>query len=522
MVIRKPYAFLIRHFRLIHFLIILPMFVTILCTRSVLDFFSTFVASGYVTNEINIANTYINPIVYLALILIILSTVLIILLLKSKDKDIKAHLITSIFYFILLILFMLLPGILSNFETTDVSPTTGRMYRDIANFIYYIQYAFILLMFIKGLGFDFARFQFIDLLSELDLDSQSDNDEVEFRVGVEGYKAKRKLRFLLREFKAYLLENKFFVSIILGIVLVILIVLLIINIVTGNQNIHINQKFNLKGFNVKFNNSLVTNLDYNGHVIAQDKYYLAVNVTVKNNSGKSQKLDTSLFFLDLGNKEYRPYYGEIISKDSEYELLLVYVLNKNELKSNYSIKVLDSVVLKKDETVPKYKIINLNPQTIDEINHNEEVNLGTEINFKNTNLLDTKIRIDSYTITNRYVYEYDFCIDKDNCRVSKDSVIPDYPTSKGEYTLIALNGEFIIDENSSFSKYKLSTNDFFSDFMEVEYTIGGVTHIGKVTNKTPKEVTDATIIQVPKRVEDATAINLIFTVRNTRFIYKLK
>ena len=104
MVIRKPYAFLIRHFRLIHFLIILPMFVTILCTRSVLDFFSTFVASGYVTNEINIANTYINPIVYLALILIILSTVLIILLLKSKDKDIKAHLITSIFYFILLIL----------------------------------------------------------------------------------------------------------------------------------------------------------------------------------------------------------------------------------------------------------------------------------------------------------------------------------------------------------------------------------------------------------------------------------
>ncbi len=536
MVIRKPYAFLIRHFRLIHFLIIIPMFITLLCTRTVLDFFSTFVASGYVTSETNIASNYINPIVYLALILIIVSVIAIIFLLRTKDKDIKAHLIIVIFYAILLIGFFILPGILSNFETTDVAPTTSRMIRDIVSFLYYVQYAFILLTFIKGLGFDFERFQFIDLLSELDIDEE-DSDEVEFRIGVEGYKAKRKIRFLLREFKAYLLENKFFVSIILGVILVILIIMLIINIVTGNQNIRINQRFSLQGFSVKFNNAMVSNLDYNGHLISKDDYFLAVNIYVKNISGQSKELDTSAFYLDLGEKNYiyptlsyggnfvdfgRPYYNGKIFKDSECEYLIVYKLTRKQIRTAYTIKILDSIVYKKDEIIPKYKIINLKPQIIDEINSISNVGLGEEINFKNTNLLDTSLRIDSYTLTNRYVYEYNFCLTEEDCRLSKNSVTPDTPSSKGQYTLIALNGEFNIDKESSYSKYKLSTNDFFNDFMEIEYTIGGVTHTSKVTNKTPEEVKDTTIIQVPKRVENAEAINLILTVRDKRFIYKIK
>ena len=150
------------------------------------------------------------------------------------------------------------------------------------------------------------------------------------------------------------------------------------------------------------------------------------------------------------------------------------------------------------------------------------VNLGDEVSFKNTNLLDTKIKIDSYTLTNRYVYEYDFCLTEDDCRLSKNSVTPDAPYSKGQYTLIALNGVFDIDKESSYSKYKLSTNDFFNDFMEIEYTIGGVTHTSKVTNKTPEEVEGTVIIQVPQRVEEAESINLILTVRDKRFIYKIK
>ncbi len=537
MVIRKPYAFLIRHFRLIHFLIIIPMFITLLCTRTVLDFFSTYVASGYVTSETNIAYNYLNPIVYFALIFVIVSIIAIIFLLRTKDKDIKAHLIIGIFYAILLVGFFILPGIFSTFETTDVAPTSARMIRDIVSFLYYVQYAFILVTFIKGLGFDFERFQFIDLLSELDIDEESDSDEVEFRIGVEGYKAKKKIRSLIREFKAYLLENKFFVTIILGVVLIILIIMLIINIITGNQSIRINQRFSLQGFSVKFNNAIVSNLDYNGHLISPDNYYLAVNIFVKNTSGESKELDTSAFYLDLGEKNYvyptlaygskfidfgRPYYNGRIYKDSECEYLIVYELSSKQVRTAYTIKILDSITYKKDEIIPKYKIINLKPQIINKINSEKNVNLGDEVDFKYTNLLNTKIRIDSYTMTNRYVYEYNFCLTDDDCRVSKNSVTPANPSSAGQYTLIALNGEFNIDENSSFSKYKLATNDFFKDFTEIEYTVGGVTHTSKVTNKTPEELTDTVIIEVPKRVENAESISLILTVRDKRFIYKLK
>ena len=537
MVIRKPYAFLIRHFRLIHFLLIIPMFITILCTRSVLDFFDAFVSSGYLTLENNVASIYINPIVYLCLILIIASTITIILLLRSKEKDIKAHLVISIFYIILLLVFIIAPGILTSFETTDIEATTARMFRDTASFLYYIQYGFIILTFIKGLGFDFERFQFIDLLSELDLDNESDSDEIEFKIGVEGYKAKRQIRFLLREFKAYILENKFFVSIILGVVIVILVILLIINIVTGNQTVRVNQIFGLDGFRFKFNKSLLSNIDYNGHVIADGKYYLAVNVYVKNLNDKAVAIDTTDFYLDLGNKNYvypfldrsgkfvdygRPYYGERIPKESECEYLLVYELKESEIRSKYRIRILDSITYKDNEIIPKYKIITLNPTVVDGIEHINNVNLGETANFNTTSLLNSKIRVDSYTLTNRYIYEYDFCVSEEECIPSKKSVTPDAPSSKGEFTLLALNGEFIIDKESSYSKYKLANSNFYADFMEIEYTTGGSTHTSKVTNKTPDVLDGTVILQVPKKVEEATSINLVITVRNTRYIYKLK
>lgn len=536
MIIKKPYAFLIRHFRLIHFILLIPIIIVLLSTRSILTFFKAYVAAGYVTDEVNIVSNYLNFLVYPALIFIIIGFILILLLLRSKNKNINIYAFNSLFYFILLILFILIPSILTKYETTDIASTTARVYRDVTNFIYFFQYLIIFLVIIKGLGFDFERFKFIDILDELDLEEE-DSDEIEFKIGLPAYKAKRSLRKTFREFKYYVLENKFYLSIICSIVLVISLIFIVVSIINGNRNIKINQIFSLNNFNIKFNSSILTNIDYNGQVIAEDKYYLAVKTYVKNVGTTAQKLDTSDFWLEIAKDKYKypildrsgkfidlgkPYYGEKIAKNYECEYVLVYELTSEEIKSNYTIKILDSITYKEDEIIPKYKIINLTPKLINKISEINIKQLGEEINLENTNLMNTTLKIDAYTITNKYLYTYEFCIMDEECYESTNSVTPDTGSSAGYYTLIKLNGNFNLDENSTYAKYKLGSNNFFKDFVQIEYVIGDNTHIANVSDKTPENSDGIYVIQVPKKVDEASEINLIVTIRDKEFIYKLK
>ena len=536
MIIKKPYAFLIRHYRLIHFILLIPMIIILISTRNILSFFRDYVAAGYITNEIGIVANHLNIFVYPALILNIIVFTLILLLLKSKNKKITLYIFMIIFYFILLILFIFIPGILAKYETTDIVSTTARIYRDITNFIYFSQYLIIFLIIIKGLGFDFERFKFIDILDELDLEEE-DSDEFEFKIGLPNYKTKRNLRKYIRELKYYVLENKFYLSIIIGIIFLITLIFTIITIINGNRNIKVNQLFSLNNFNVKFNSSILTNIDYNGQVIAEGKYYLAINTYVKNIGSTSKKLDTDDFWLEISKDKYKypildrsgkfidigkPYYGEKIAKNSESEYVIVYELSTEELRDTYTIKILDSITYKDDEIIPKYKIIDINPVRISKINEINNVNLGDKVSFSKTNLLNTTLKIDSFTITNKYIYKYDFCINDEECYQSTNSVTPDTGSATGYYTLLKLNGIFILDEECTYSKYKLGSNNFFKDYVQVEYKINDVSHIARVTDKTPTNSENTYIIQVPKKVDEASEINLIITVRDIQYIYKLK
>ena len=68
MILRKPYAFLIKHFRLIHLVLSILFLYLLFQTGNINGFFNDFVNAGYVTNEVNIASTYIHPYIYIAII----------------------------------------------------------------------------------------------------------------------------------------------------------------------------------------------------------------------------------------------------------------------------------------------------------------------------------------------------------------------------------------------------------------------------------------------------------------------
>ena len=76
MVLKKPYAFIIKHFRAIHLLLLIPIFYLIIKTRAIVYFFNSYVTYGYNLNfsEVltNISSHYINILMYISVILILL------------------------------------------------------------------------------------------------------------------------------------------------------------------------------------------------------------------------------------------------------------------------------------------------------------------------------------------------------------------------------------------------------------------------------------------------------------------
>ena len=61
MIIKKPYAFLIKYFKLIHIILFFSMVYLIFKTRSIQIFFTNYASSGTYTYIDNMAYNYINP-----------------------------------------------------------------------------------------------------------------------------------------------------------------------------------------------------------------------------------------------------------------------------------------------------------------------------------------------------------------------------------------------------------------------------------------------------------------------------
>ena len=148
MIIRKPYAFLIKNFRKIHiFMFLLCAFIyykTITLSSFINEFMDLFSYDSY--NEP--ISKYTGFVSILALILLIASSVALIILLKHKDKPWKTYLLPAIEYTALFLTFIFTAGYFNSY-TGSSETTTIRAIRDVIFILTIPQYAtFILLGFL--------------------------------------------------------------------------------------------------------------------------------------------------------------------------------------------------------------------------------------------------------------------------------------------------------------------------------------------------------------------------------------
>lgn len=377
MILRKPYAFLIKYFRLIHLFICLLMIFLISKTNNVLTFFK-----DYMNNDIFKVNVseYINILTYLSLVLIIGLVITMIVLMKKKNKPVLLYVMTVICYVLLFAGIIYSEGVISKLQYNFLGREQLVLVRDINRFMLIGEWLFLIPFVIRTLGFDIKKFDFKKDLQELEIEV-TDNEEFELLSPIDIDDINKKGRKKLRELKYYYIENKFFILIILAIFIVFVSFKVITNIdIDFNSSFKEKEVIKLDDFyTFKVEDSYITNKDYNNKEInIGDKSFLIVKFTVNSKYNGKFTLDTNKFFVTykdekfIANRTYYKYFSnygagyknqEFLLGDTKTYILVYLIPNKykdKKLKLEYNYRYDYSnnkakMIKKKVKLEPEYK-----------------------------------------------------------------------------------------------------------------------------------------------------------------------
>jgi len=532
-IIRKPYAFLIKHFRMIHLVLSIFVFYLITKTSGMFKFFNDYVKNGYYTYSNDLG--YINFYMFIAIILILLLAAFVYLLMRWKKKSRIFYMSICVFYFILFVGFLVYFNIFNTILNTVLDVRTVRAYRDIVALMYFPQYFFLIFSVIRAIGFDLKKFDFKKDLEELDI-AEEDQEEIEVTFGQNTYKYKRKARRILREIKYYALENKFFFGVICGCLTLVIGFFIYLNLSVFTKKYDESEFFSVNGVVFRVMDSYVSSVDLGGKVINDNKKYVAIKVSMENTNNVRMNLATDSLRLMLDDEYYFPIYskgdyfkdlGEGYYKTNTlypgefYEYLLVFEIPVDKKINKAVFRMIDDVDILRGEIAAKYKDVSLDVESFMDILEPETYYYGDAISLEESTLHSSELVINSYTIGDNFTETYDYCVGS-TCNTGKVIITPDV-LGRYERTILKLDMELDLDPLLYINKYITNNSDFISFFGNISYEINDKEVNAPITVKTYENLeTKNVYLEVPSEIKNAKNIKLKVFIRNKRYIINLK
>ena len=292
MVFRKPYGFLIKYFKLIHLVITAILGYIVVFNTKIYSFINDCIQDSVYRYD---ALQYINYGIYIWIFLGILLFLIIYWLFRYKDKPRKIYIISIIGYVIVGIYMYIIFNYFNQIATDVIEQKVIRAYRDIMLITLGFQYLFIIIMFIRGLGFNIKKFNFGKDIQELNLSSE-DAEEVEVDLNIDTTAIMRGVRKQKREFGYYFQEYKLFILVILSVIVLIV----GYNLYKSFKDIFVSYGENDV---VGYNNYITVRDSY--YDISKGKNYIIVKFDVFK-QGKKERLDINNLILKVGKEEYLP------------------------------------------------------------------------------------------------------------------------------------------------------------------------------------------------------------------------
>lgn len=514
MIIRKPYAFLIKNFKKIHVaLLILSLFVL----------YKLFDVNSYV-NEFMRLGTYDmfgDPItkhitfwLQLSLFLLVIGTGFILLLLRHKKKPWKAYLIPIIEYLALFFVLMMIRSFFNGFSSS-ISTKDLRLSRDLLLIFLIGQVPAILIYVMRVFGLDMNRFQFNFDQEFLELD-EKDREEIEIGISIDKYSIIRWFKKILRYLNYFYLEHK---KICIGL-LVFIVVITGFNVYklvfVTHKSYKSGDSYYVNGFMFKVNHAYYTDKDYNGQLISANSNFLIVDISIQNlEAPRTVYLEN--FHIKNGtddyittNKTYAKEFQDLgiayessrkLQRDETLNCIIIFKVD-NSLKKN-------RFVLFYQENSDTLRKIKLKIDDISKIQDTINLNIQDELplNFKKN---DDVLRIDYAEVTDWIDYSVKNCSNS-KCYFEKKRLNADdtYRILEVDFSSEVYEAKNIIDFLNNYGKLK------YRDSSDEEYSV-------KIENALRAAYYGKTIyLKVPVDFEQAKEAYFEFLIRNKHYIYKI-
>ena len=517
MIIRKPYAFLIKNFKKIHIvLLLLSLFLA----------YSIFDVSSYVNEfmRIGIYDSYANPVtrhitifMLIATFIMIIGSSALLLLLRHKGKPWKIYLVPVVTYVFLYFILSMIKSFFNSY-TISVEVTDLRLSRDLIMIFIVLQLPAIAIFVMRTFGLDINKFNFNADTEFLEL-SEEDREEIEvsFDVDINTFKRlyKRIIRNISYFYKEYNLVSNIVIIFLVGILFFNIFQFVFIKSKTYNEG----NRYNYDNYTIKVLDSYITNKDGGGNVISPNSNFVVVKFSITNNSSEARNFNTSKFHLKAGNKDYTTTETTFMNEFSDIGMTYK---KTTKIKSNQSLDFI--IIYKVDKKIRKGRFVlfyqenrkeiqlrkfNLKIKDLSKIDESKAYKLGDFIDINYLGEVES-IAIDEYSYSDSIDYNYNKCNAK-GCNVLSNhyDIDSDYKILSLEFASDTWEAKNMIDFLGLYGKieYKDSSGDFHSE--DVEFAVNK-SYLGKVV-----------YLKVPNYLEEIKDVKLHLIVRNMEYYYSL-
>ena len=522
MVFRKPYAFLIKNFKKIHILLLVLWAFIYYKIYEIREFIKEFVSFGTYNENLEGITTKVTPLLFIAIVSIIIITVLVVSLLIYKKKPWKLYLVILAEYIILMSGCVSLIRFFDDYTTLTVVSEVY-IYRDIINIANLLQYAVLIILIIRVTGVDLKKFSFHNDKEFLELTSE-DREEFEVSIEIDKHSFIRTYNKIKRNLSYFYKEHRKICNVVLVILIVSFVGYTYYFVGVKHKSYKQGNDFVVGNYSIKINNSYSTNKDMTGKVIEKDNKFVIISVTMKNNGSSRVKPNFNRFHLmnKTVNKTNTIYYddsfvdvGEGLAKN-EY-------INAGESRTfNLIYKVSDTL---KDKRFVLYyqeyqgynetylRKIKLKVKDISKIEDTDNFKLGSKINFEFISGEERALTLENYVFNTQDIYyKYGCETNGSNCYVRKrDLNVQDgYKILKISFSSSDFTGKEFVDFSYRYGRIKYEDSKGKTKYYDMIDLID--------TEYEGKEI----FLKVPDELAKAKGISLEYTIRTKKYVVKLK
>ena len=530
MVFRKPFAFIIRHFKAFHVVIFLTSLFIMYNANQVRSLVRSLISQGAFTYVG--AENYAKSPVYIIALIGLTAVGLIYWLFSVRKKDLKFYTFLLIYYIFSVGGFYYLFDKLVVLSQKEVTMDELNLIRDVSTMILLVSLPVIVMSFIRSIGLNIKQFNFSKDIKELEI-TDKDSEEFEILIGQNNYKYLRKIRKTIREAKYVILEHIFFISISAGILLLIGTIGFSYKYYKDHKSIGVQEITTVNGVYYAVNNTYITARNLNGKQLKPNYKYVILNISMKNMSNVKKLYDLNIFSLQTGRLIYKPisFYqeefkdlgmyiqnGTEIPTDSFLSGLLIFEIPITMNVTNYSLKIFRDYRITDEDFFVNYEKFAANGYILDEEKKEETLNIGTSYNSSIYKDNKVEFTINKAYLSDSYNEKYIICETEDKCNTKTYLIKPEDLTNS---TILVVEYSGSINSDAKYYQSIKDMDEFFNSFTYVEYTVG-VDKYQSTKNVLYKGLNGKAFIIIDRKATKASSIDLVFSFRNSTIKVPIK